>query len=408
MDVINNIVNEASQAPKAVKGAFKVDVSKGGHNGTVSRQWSMRPADQRFLSLDDLEAAVVARSKDCKATVVETRSLRLVAQRDNAHDLTIGGIDDGQEYGMTHWTFDQICQRSKAPAGFLRKQPAFLSALNLQWAIQHQANEVVQAYRNPISGNAELRAITGPEYGRIYDHELVSAVRKIAGNGTGDTRWKVPGVLNWAEGTYNPFVDPTKDSTTLYASDRDVFMFLVDDTHPIEVGKLADGSPDLVFRGFYAWNSEVGSKTLGLATFLLRGVCMNRNLWGVEGFEEMTIRHSKHAPARFMEEAAPALLKYSEASTKGVVAGITAAKNLIVAKSDDERREWLADKGFSKTNITRIIETVEREEGHTAQSVWDMVQGITAVARNIDHQDDRIDMERKAGKLLAKAAKVAA
>ncbi|NMN59887.1 hypothetical protein FHT36_003802 [Xanthobacter sp. SG618] len=45
-------------------------------------------------------------------------------------------------------------------------------------------------------GRVELRAVTGPDYGRIYDHELVDAVRRIAGNGTGDTLWKVPGVLD--------------------------------------------------------------------------------------------------------------------------------------------------------------------------------------------------------------------
>ena len=39
------------------------------------------------------------------------------------------------------------------------------------------------------------------------------------------------------------------------ASDRDVFLFLVDDTNPIEAGRLPDGSPDLYFRGFYCWNS---------------------------------------------------------------------------------------------------------------------------------------------------------
>lgn len=35
-------------------------------------------------------------------------------------------------------------------------------------------------------GRIELRAVTGPDYGRIYDHELVSAVRRIAGDGVGD------------------------------------------------------------------------------------------------------------------------------------------------------------------------------------------------------------------------------
>jgi hypothetical protein len=44
-----------------------------------------------------------------------------------------------------------------------------------------------------------------------------------------------------------------------------------------EAGRLPNGDPDLYFRGFYCWNSEVGSKTLGIASFYLRAVCMNRN-----------------------------------------------------------------------------------------------------------------------------------
>lgn len=89
---------------------------------------------------------------------------------------------------------------------------------------------------------------------------------------------------------YNPRVDITTDTKTLYASDRDVFIFLVDDLNPIEAGRLSDGSPDLYFRGFYCWNSDVGAKTLGMASFYLRAVCQNRNLWGVEDFEEIATR----------------------------------------------------------------------------------------------------------------------
>ena len=111
---------------------------------------------------------------------------------------------------------------------------------------------------------------------------------------------------------HNPHVAITKETTTLYASDRDVFLFLVDDTHPIEAGRLADGSPDVYFRGFYCWNSEVGSRTLGIASFYFRAVCQNRNIWGAENFEEITIRHSKYAASRFAQEAAPALESFAE------------------------------------------------------------------------------------------------
>ena len=83
----------------------------------------------------------------------------------------------------------------------------------------------------------------------------------------GATRWRNRRLGAWSTGIYNPLVDVTKDTTTLYASDRDVFLFLVDDMNPIEAGTLPDGSPDLFFRGFYCWNSEVGAKTLGIASF---------------------------------------------------------------------------------------------------------------------------------------------
>ncbi len=50
--------------------------------------------------------------------------------------------------------------------------------------------------------------------------------------------------MDWSTMMHNPFVDVTKDTTTLYASDRDVFLFLVDDTNPIEAGRMSDGLPD--------------------------------------------------------------------------------------------------------------------------------------------------------------------
>jgi len=225
----------------------------------------------------------------------------------------------------------------------------------------------------------------------------------IAGNGTGDTRWKVPGMLDWSTMTHNPHVDVTKETTTLYASDRDVFLFLVDDTNPIEAGRLPDGSPDLYFRGFYCWNSEVGSKTLGIASFYLRAVCMNRNLWGVENFEEITIRHSKFAAQRFAHEAAPALTRFANSSPAPFVAGIKAAQQRIVARTDEDRESFLRKNGFSKSETSKVIETVLGEENRKPESVFDFVQGITAIARGKTHQDARLELEGKAKRLMERA-----
>jgi hypothetical protein len=259
--------------------SFKVDPSRGEHNGRVASEWFSRPADERYLDLNTLFASVSQRAERSRTRVVESRAVRVQASADEADALALILPGSDTPLSPTHWSFGQMCSLVGAPAGYLRDMPAKLAGINLQYGLSHHRSEQVKILELD-DGRQELRAATGPEYGRIFDHELVSAVRQIAGNGIGDTRWKVPGTLNWANSTYNPYVDITTDTTTLYASDRDVFMFLVDDTHPIEAGKLPDGSPDLFFRGFYCWNSEVGSKTLGIASFYLRGVCQNRNLWG--------------------------------------------------------------------------------------------------------------------------------
>ena len=164
--------------------------------------------------------------------------------------------------------------------------------------------------------------------------------------------------------THNPFVEVTKETTTLYASDRDIFLFLVDDTHPIEAGRLANGDPDLFFRGFYCWNSEVGSKTLGIASFYLRAVCMNRNIWGAEGLEEISIRHSKFAAHRFAHEAAPALASFARSSPAPFVAGIKAARDRIVARTDEDREAFLRRRGFGKSETSKVIAALLDEEGH--------------------------------------------
>ncbi len=146
------------------------------------------------------------------------------------------------------------------------------------------------------------------------------------------------GVLDWSTGVYNTPVDVAKETMTFYASDRDVFLFLVDDLNPIEAGLLPDGSPNLNFRGFYYWNSEVGAKTLGIASFYLRAVCQNRRFWGVEDFQEITFRHLKYATCRFAHQAASALSRFDESSPVPFIDGVRAARDKMVAWSHGRTR----------------------------------------------------------------------
>ena len=398
-------IEERATAQHNNVGVRSVDYRAGETRGDVSSQWFNRPDDQKFTDLSSLSDMVKARYDASSSHVVATSEIEVIASPDSPDGLAVhhAEFSENGQLQPTHWSFGQMCQRVKAPPAYLRTLPAVMAGMNLQYGLSEVRSERLGFYE----ANGELRATTGADYGRVYDYEVVEAVRKIAGNGVGDTNWKVPGVMNWRDGTYNPDAPITRDSTTLFASDRDIFLFLVDDRNPIEIGKLPSGEPDLMFRGFYVWNSEVGSASLGIATMYLRGVCQNRCLWGVEGYSQIKIRHSKNAPDRFITQARPTLDQFTSNNQRAVIDGVTAARNARVADDNDGALEFLQSaKGgkFPKGKAGQIINRIMDEEGVKPRSIWDMVQGITAVARDEGHQDQRVQMERIAGRLLDKVA----
>jgi len=128
---------------------------------------------------------------------------------------------------------------------------------------------------------------------------------------------------------------------------------------------------------------------------------MNRNLWGVENFHEIKIRHTKFAPDRFAMEARPALQSFANGSTYSFVEGVQAAKDAKVARDDDDRLDFLTKRaGLSGRMAKAAAARHLKEEGRPVESVWDAAQAITAIARDVPHQDARIEVERKAGRLL--------
>jgi len=382
-------------------------------NSAVSSQWFSRPDDQKFLTLDNMLSFKKNDAQRMTSRTVDTHKIQIVGEFDEANpsrgDLRIEYADDNNRDHVntpTNWSFGQLSQLSGAPAGYLKDLPAPLAADCIQWGLRYnRGRELVKVYGSQADGG-DLRAATGPDYGRIYDWEILEPVKKLVDASGG--RWKVPGMMTGSRdglAVYDPDVPVTMDTTTLFASDRDVFVFLVDDRNPIEVGKLPNGEPDLMFRGFYAWNSETGSKTAGIAAMYLRGVCMNRNLWGVENFQEIKIRHTKFAPDRFAMEARPALESFAHGSTATFVEGVQAAKAAKIAHDDESRLEFLSKRAGLSGRMAKAANARHlKEEGRPVETVWDAAQAITAIARDIPHQDARIEVERKAGALLDKVA----
>jgi hypothetical protein len=388
------------QESEPVKTTFRTAAAtKGAVDDTVSKQWANRPDEQRYTDLYAMREAIGKRFTQSRQVDINYKDILF----DGAGSDIMLNLN-GNNVALNNYTFSQLCATHRLPVEYMRKLPSDLAAINMQHAVKSLPNESVKA----LITDGELRAITSKTYGRVWDYQAVDQVIKVAGNGVNDTCWKVPGVINWGTSNgvtveYNPFVDVTKETTTLYASDRDVYIFLVDDTHPIEVGKLDNGEPDLMFRGFIVWNSETGDKTFGISTMLMRGVCANRNIWGVEGKQGLQMRHSVTAPERFATQAYPMLAAYALSSSAGVVNKVRNAKNAIIARTDEERMSFLTDKMLLSVALSeKVLLSCTNEEQHPMTSVWDAVQGITAHARTIRHTDNRVALELKAGKLMDK------
>lgn len=362
----------------------------------ASRQWGSRPSDQRFTSLTEMHAFMQSVRRRSAAKVVSSRALTVHPLESDTEGLMVSG-PNGTPVAPTHWAFSQLAQRAGAPAGYLRDLPAPIAADCLNYGLKHSRNvEELGVLLQRGDGNSipELRAVTGPNYGRIWNMTIVAALMQRFGDGvTG--HFRVPG-------EFGKRVAVTKDNTTLYASDRDMFVFLADEEHRIEMPGRRDGQTGTLARGFFVWNSEVGKSTLGIATFLFDYVCCNRIVWGAQGYSEIRIRHTAGAPDRWVEEVTPAIEAYANASTAPITALLQQARRNKIG-NPEEVADFLA-KRFSRTQVEAIKAAHIADEDRPIETLWDAVTGITAYARGIQYQDERVGFEREAGKILQMAA----
>ena len=116
-----------TQNEQPVSGGFRVDVSRGQRIGRVSSEWFSRPDDERYLNLPDLYDAVRGRAERAQARTVESRAIRVEANRDNAERLALIVPGRDEPVAPTHWSFGQLCTLVGAPTSYLRQLPAPLS-----------------------------------------------------------------------------------------------------------------------------------------------------------------------------------------------------------------------------------------------------------------------------------------
>lgn len=353
----------------------------------ASKQWANRPADQRFPTVDALYNYVAQRTRESEAFLAPIRDIRAIPTDTGDINLLI----QGKELAPTHWSFNQVCQRLRVPAHYLRRIPTELACENLnegfrsytKYGDDGEEQELEAQVYFQENGDTRLRAFTSNTYGRIFDLNVVKQVQEMLDR---NPSWKQPPAYE-VDGSNN---------AGLYGSDRDVWMFFVDEDHKIDV----DG--DLLGRGFFIWNSEVGAATLGITTFLYRYVCNNHIVWGAQEVKDIRIRHSRNAPGRFDTVLSP-LNRYLTSGVQQETDTIRKAITSKFADTEDDVIKRLVQAGLQKGEAKNAVLYAQKEMGDAVTN-WQVVQGVTAYARDRQNIDERVGLERIAGKLLQQVA----
>lgn len=360
----------------------------------ASHQWAKRPPEERFTSLTAM--------KDASAAFRRKSVTRRVANR----DITVSPVEGDpaalafQSGGLVavpnHWAFGQLCSLVNAPAGYLRRLPTPMVAdlLNYGFKIERKVEEFATLTSMEEGSPPILHAATGPDYGRIWNDDIIDRLMQQFGDGvTG--KFTVPG-------EFGKKVDISNSNTTLYRSDRDMFIFLADEVNRIDIASRRDNKPGSLARGFFLWNSEVGATSIGVSTFLFDYTCSNRIVWGAQQFAEIKLRHTVGAPHRWLEEVAPALEVYAQGSTHSIVEAVTKARAARIG--DQEAVTAFLTNRFNSANTAKAVMLAhETEEGRPIETLWDATTGITAYAKGINYQAQRVDVERIGGKVLSLA-----
>ncbi|MPY90866.1 MAG: hypothetical protein GEU99_23500 [Luteitalea sp.] len=355
---------------------------------SAHREWATRPPDECYDSVPALHAAA---TRMAAASFELSTTLTSVVPID-AHTLTLA-LPNGSRALFSHWAFGQLCATVTAPARYLRTLPAHVTAQALNHSITCRARDsdpdrpdVLYLTRtDDDQARPQLRALTSQRYARVLNASITARVLTWL-----DARrsWRLP------EGTWGP--------TGAYLSDRDMFLFLIDEERRID--DPSDPAGPGLARGLILRNSEVGAAPLTLDLFLYRYRCGNQIIWGFQHLAGVRIRHVGARVERW-DGVLPAITAWFDSATDPERTVLTSALRYRLGSTREEVVSTLVEKGFTRHQATNAYALAERyETGADPRSIWGLLQGATRLAQHASHQDARYELDRLAAGLLRAAA----
>lgn len=375
----------------------------------ASHQWANRPNDERFWTLPELHTVTHEYAMQAR----EANNVAWSTLRTEAVDGEVTLVGKASVPAkLTHYAFGQLATKIGAPASYLRELPATLAVQNLNHGLKLRGEALgsdasLLLHKN---GSYVLRAITSDRYTRIWNHEVAERLLDATDNG-----WRTP--PGWSCGSDDPQARAATAAdvipggivklgemirpTGLYASDHDMFVFLVNEDR-----RIMDGTPGGLARGIFVSNSEVGAGSLKVVKFLYRYVCGNNIVWGAKDVKELSVRHIGNIANRQNVMFELAMNAYADESASDQEAKIRSAQTKRIATTKEKLLDVLFGNkrlGISRKLAETAYDACLPEVDGDPLTFWGYVQGATRASQNTPYADVRAQLDRSAAQVLEMA-----
>lgn len=377
----------------------------------ASNQWLTRPSDERFWDVNEMHTRCKAYADSSEVIKAPSYAMRF---EEEGGDLvvTAPGIGGAR---LTHHGFSQACQRVGAPPSYLRSLgDTALVADCLNYGYSQMPDRERHLLIDWSSNRPLLRAQTSEHYSRLWNYEIAAELARLERYG-----WRVPPARPvWGDaeqrtrtataddvidfGVKSPLSVKVGDEITpsgLYASDHDCFAFMVNPNTRID-----DGSDGGLMRGFFLWNSEVGTKSIGATSFLLRQVCGNHIVWGAEEVFSLRMVHRGDVREKLAALIGELDLKVRR-SAKADEERIDELQRTRIASTGEEVVDFLQSKRLMSRKhaaAAYAIGEANRDTDGDPTTFYGMANAITRYSQTWGaHADERASVDSSAGQLLA-------
>lgn len=377
----------------------------------ASNQWASRPPDQRFWTVEEMGQKCRDYAESSRTATVINADIRVEA---DGSELNLMGKAEIPAR-VSHHAFGQLAGRADAPAGYLRTLPATLAAQNINHGLKRHAEGTSKLLLH--NGDGYLcRALTSEIYERVWNYELCQWLEPILEEGwrTAPARAPYQDATLAAEGQIRPATEddlmPGVSSVNLgemiapaglYASDHDMFVFMIHPDRQIDVGENRT-----LCKGFFLWNAETGGVSLGGMTFLFDHVCGNHIVWGAEDVKEFRLRHVGRIRGRAIRRLRVDLRKYADESVSELEGKIVYSKSFELGadKANVVLNIFKRNIGATKRQLEEAYQIAETQpDTGNPRSAWGMAQGLTRLSQKSGYTDERVKLDRAAGKVMEMA-----